>query len=97
MDDKLTDEQIAERLANLTGWEREGESITQTFELSDFTHALGFVVEVGVIAEAVWHHPNILMHGWNKVTVTSSSHDTGTVTKRDVDLAAKINETFAKR
>ncbi len=95
--DKLTDEEIGARLAKLTGWERDGDSIARTFELTDFTHALGFVVEVGVIAEAVWHHPNILMHGWNKVTVTCSSHDAGTVTKRDVDLADKINETFAKR
>jgi len=37
------------------------------------------------------------MHGWNKVTVTCSSHDAGTITKRDVDLADKVNETFAKR
>jgi 4a-hydroxytetrahydrobiopterin dehydratase len=97
MDDKLTDEEIAARLAKLDGWERDGNSIARTFELSDFTHALGFVVEVGVIAEGVWHHPNILMHAWNKVTVTCSSHDTGTITKRDVDLADKVNETFAKR
>ncbi len=95
--DKLTEEEITERLAKLPDWQREGDSISRTFELSDFTHALGFVVEVGVIAESVWHHPNISMHAWNKVTITSSSHDTGTITKRDVDLAGKIDETFAKR
>lgn len=97
MDDKLTDEQIDARLGKLPGWARKGESITKTYELSDFIHALGFVVEVGVNAEAVWHHPDIRIHGWNKVEITCSSHDAGTVTKRDVDLADKIEETFAKR
>lgn len=97
MDDRLTDEQIQERLAKLPGWERRENSIAKTYELSDFTHALGFVVEVGVNAEAVWHHPDIRMHDWNKVTISCGSHDLGTVTKRDVDLADKIEESFAKR
>ena len=95
--DKLNDGEITARLQKLTGWERTGERITKTYELSDFTHALGFVVEVGVIAESVWHHPDITLHGWNKVDITCSSHDAGTITKRDVDLADKIEEAFAKR
>jgi 4a-hydroxytetrahydrobiopterin dehydratase len=95
--DKLTEDEISARLGKLTGWQRKGEAITKTYELSDFTHAIGFVVEVGVIAEAVWHHPDITIHGWNKVDVTCSSHDAGTVTKRDVDLADKLDEAFAKR
>ncbi|MDQ2787881.1 MAG: 4a-hydroxytetrahydrobiopterin dehydratase [Chloroflexota bacterium] len=95
--DKLTGDEITARLEKLTGWERTGESITKTYELSDFTHALGFVVVVGMIAEAVWHHPDITLHGWNKVDITCRSHDAGTITKRDVDLADKIEEAFAKR
>lgn len=95
--DKLTDDEIAARLQRLSGWERKENAITKTYELSDFTHALGFVVEVGVIAEAVWHHPDITIHGWNNVGITCSSHDAGTITKRDVDLADKIEEAFAKR
>ncbi len=95
--DKLNDDEITARLEKLVGWVRKGASITKTYELSDFTHALGFVVVVGVIAEAVWHHPDITIHGWNKVDITCSSHDAGTITKRDVDLADKIEEAFAKR
>jgi 4a-hydroxytetrahydrobiopterin dehydratase len=95
--DKISGEEVDARLAKLPGWERKGEGIAKTYELSDFTHALGFVVEVGVIAEAVWHHPDIRMFGWNKVEITCSSHDAGTVTKRDVDLADKVEEAFGKR
>ena len=95
--DKLNDGEINARLEKLSGWERKGNGITKTYELSDFTHALGFVVEIGVIAEAVWHHPDITLRGWNKVDILCSSHDAGTITKRDVDLADKIEEAFAKR
>jgi 4a-hydroxytetrahydrobiopterin dehydratase len=90
--DKVPEEEITRRLATLNGWRREGETITKTFELKDFTRAIGFVVQVGILAEAVWHHPDILIHGWNKVDVTCASHDAGTVTKRDLDLATKIEE-----
>ncbi len=95
--DTLKDDEVTARLQTLAGWERKGGGIAKTYELSDFPHALGFVVEVGVIAEAVWHHPDITLHGWNKVDITCSSHDADAVTKRDVDLAAKIEEAFAKR
>ncbi len=95
--DRLNDDEITVRLGKLTGWERKGEHITKTYELGDFAHALGFVVVVGVIAEAVWHHPDITIHSWNKVDITCTSHDAGTITKRDVDLADKIEEAFAKR
>lgn len=95
--DVLKEDEISARLRKLPGWERKGEAISKTFELSDFTHAVGFVVEVGIIAEAVWHHPDITIRGWNKVEITCSSHDAGTVTKRDLDLADKIEETLAKR
>lgn len=95
--DKLNPDEITARLAKLPGWERQGEAIAKTYELSDFIHAVGFVVEIGMIAEAVWHHPDITIRGWNKVEITAASHDAGTVTKRDLDLAQKIDEAFAKR
>jgi 4a-hydroxytetrahydrobiopterin dehydratase len=90
--DKVPEAEITQRLATLNGWRREGESITKTFEMKDFTRAVGFVVQVGIIAEAVWHHPDIAIRGWNKVYITCSSHDAGSVTKRDLDLATKIEE-----
>jgi 4a-hydroxytetrahydrobiopterin dehydratase len=95
--DVLKEDEVNARLQKLPGWERKGEAISKTFEMSDFIHAVGFVVEVGMIAEGVWHHPDITIRGWNKVEITCSSHDAGTVTKRDLDLADKIEEALAKR
>jgi 4a-hydroxytetrahydrobiopterin dehydratase len=97
MNDEVTEDEITARLANLPDWKREGQCITRTYTMSDFAHALGFVVEVGVLAEAAGHHPDITLRGWNKVDITVSSHDTGALTKRDFDLADKIAAAHTKR
>jgi len=39
-----------ERLTDLPGWSREGEAITKTYKLRDFTSAMAFVNDVADIA-----------------------------------------------
>jgi 4a-hydroxytetrahydrobiopterin dehydratase len=46
---------------------------------------------VGEMAEGANHHPDILIHGWNKVRLTLSTHSEGKVTQADHDLAAGID------
>jgi len=50
-----------------------------------------FVNHMAEAAEAVNHHPDILIN-YNKVTLTLVSHDSGGVTQRDIKMAARINE-----
>ena len=45
----------------------------------------------GEMAEGANHHPDILIHGWNKVRLTLSTHPQGKVTQADHDLAAGID------
>lgn len=85
----LTDDEIMARLANLPGWERRGGAITKTYMLADFPAAVGFVVRIGMLAEAAWHHPDLTIH-WNRVGVTLSTHEAGGITEKDFDLAAKF-------
>lgn len=79
---KLSNDSIKEALDKLKGWNFEDDSIIKEFELKDFTAALGFVTQVGVQSEKADHHPNILMHSWNKVKITLSTHDEGGVRKK---------------
>ena len=37
------------------------------------------------------HHPDILIHSWNKVKITLSTHSEGGVTENDIKLASKID------
>ena len=43
------------------------------------------------MAEAANHHPDILVHGWNKVRLTLSTHSEGGVTDADLALAQQLD------
>ena len=86
----LNDEQIATGLEGRE-WRREGETITRDWRFADFGAAIAFVERVAEVAEASNHHPDILVHGWNKVRLTLSTHSEGKVTQADHDLAAGID------
>jgi 4a-hydroxytetrahydrobiopterin dehydratase len=88
----LADPEIEERLRSLAGWNREGEQITREWKLADFAAAIAFVNRVAELAEAANHHPDILIHGWNKVTLTLSTHSEGGLTGADFELAARLDE-----
>ncbi len=89
---KLTEQEIESRLrAGADRWTREGESIVREWRLKDFEAALGFVNRVGELAEATNHHPDILLHGWNKVRLTLSTHSEGGLTAADFELSARID------
>ena len=89
---KLNQDQINSKLSNFSGWSLENDSITKQFQLKDFIEALSFVNVVGLEAEKMDHHPDILMFAWNKVKITISTHSAGGVTKKDFSLAQKIEE-----
>tara|TARA_B100000029_G_scaffold512416_1_gene609028 strand:+ start:21993 stop:22274 length:282 start_codon:yes stop_codon:yes gene_type:complete len=93
MAQKLTDIQIEEGIAELTGWSIEGNSIQKSFSLEDHIVAMGFVNRIAMVAEVMNHHPEIQMV-YNKVAITLSTHDAGGVTELDLDLAQKIEAYF---
>jgi len=90
----LSDADIERGLAGMDGWRRgEGEpaSILRDFEFEDFAAALAFVQRVGGAAEEANHHRDILLHGWNKVRLTYSTHSEGGVTDADFTQAARVS------
>lgn len=88
----LKDEIIKEKLKNLSGWNYENNSIRKEFTLKDFSDAVALIIKIGFEAEKKDHHPDLLLHGWNKVTVTLSTHSEGGVTEKDINLAHQINK-----
>ena len=86
----LPDDQIAERLTGLEGWERSGDEIVKTFELPSFPEAIAFVTRVADRAEAADHHPDLDIR-YRKVRVALSTHDAGGITTKDFALAAEID------
>jgi 4a-hydroxytetrahydrobiopterin dehydratase len=101
----LNDAEIERRLADLPDWRRGGQqgaasageqapgeaAIARELAFADFREAVAFVNRVAEVAEAASHHPDILVHGWNKVRLTLSTHSAGGLTDADFELAAQLD------
>ena len=90
MADVLSDEEIGSRLES-SEWQREGEHIVRDWKFEDFKAAMAFVNSVADAAEQANHHPDILVHGWNKVRLSLTNHSAGGLTAADFEMAEKID------
>jgi 4a-hydroxytetrahydrobiopterin dehydratase len=89
--DPLTDKEIADGLAALAGWSHEGGTIRRTIKMPNFRGAIALVNRVADAAEAANHHPDIEIADYRLVTFRLTTHATGGLTRRDLDLAAEID------
>ena len=81
-------EEARARLTGLPGWQIEAGELAKTFQFKDFRAALGFVNQVGELAEAAGHHPDIDIR-YNRVRLALVTHDAGGLTAKDFDLAGR--------
>jgi 4a-hydroxytetrahydrobiopterin dehydratase len=79
------------RMGSEAVWREEGETLVRDYEFGDFRAAMAFVNRVAEVAEEVNHHPDILVHGWNKVRLTLTTHSEGRVTDNDRAMAQRID------
>jgi 4a-hydroxytetrahydrobiopterin dehydratase len=86
----LSEDRIVARLAELSGWTRDGKSIRKTFTFGDFKGSMAFVTRVALAAERMDHHPDMFV-SYSRVTLTLSTHDAGGLTDRDFDLAKIVD------
>jgi 4a-hydroxytetrahydrobiopterin dehydratase len=87
----LSDAEVHERLAGAGEWRLAGAAIERERKLADFAAAIAFVNAVAEVAEDANHHPDILVHGWNRVRLTLSTHSEGGLTGADFALATRID------
>ena len=86
----LTETEIQKKLVTVPDWKHEGKTIWCEKKLTGFKSALAFVNQVGELAEAMFHHPDILIHGYKNVRLTLTTHDAGGLTVMDFELAKRI-------
>jgi 4a-hydroxytetrahydrobiopterin dehydratase len=86
----LSDTDIEERLTG-SDWRREGDEIVRDWKFADFAEAMGFVNRVAEAAEEANHHPDILVHGWNKVRLSLTNHSEGGLTEPDFAMAERFD------
>ena len=88
--DKLSEAEVATKLAQLPGWALSEGRLTRTFQFEDFASAIGFMTAVAIHADRLDHHPN-WSNVYNRVEVTLWTHDVGGLTGLDFALATKMN------
>ena len=79
-------------LKQLDNWVLSDNNIEKNFKFRDFQQAMKFVNKVAGIAEDEGHHPDILIHNWNRVRLTLSTHAIKGLSENDFILAAKIDQ-----
>jgi 4a-hydroxytetrahydrobiopterin dehydratase len=72
-------------------WRREGDAIVRDLQFADFAEAMAYVNRVAELAEEANHHPDILVHGWNNVRLTLTTHSAGGLTDNDFAMARRID------
>src|ERR687898_3403588 len=92
---KLDANGVQERLGKLTGWTRDGDAIRRQYTFDGFAAAVAFVVRIGFDAEAADHHPDVLISGYKRVTLTFTTHSAGGLTIKDVTAAQAADRIFA--
>jgi 4a-hydroxytetrahydrobiopterin dehydratase len=78
-----------EMLKNLNDWKFNDNGIEKKFVFKNFSEALGFIVQVGILAEKQGHHPE-LFNVYSKVNIRLATHDADGLTDKDFNLAKAI-------
>lgn len=82
---------VRRELAGLAGWTGDPTGISRTAELGSFPAAIAVVDRIAVIAEELDHHPDMDIR-WRSVTFRCVTHSAGGLTRRDIELARRIDE-----
>ena len=90
MAELLSDDVITAKLEG-SEWKRSGDEIVREWTFNDFAEAMAFVNRVADQAEAANHHPDIFLHGWNKVRLALTNHSAGGLTDPDFEMAGRFD------
>lgn len=92
----LSDQEIRSRLTVLTGWKREGDFLTKTFEFESFMGGISFISRIARVAEGLQHHPDISVR-YTTIKLQIQTHSAGGITSKDFQLASAIERSSRKR
>ncbi len=85
----LTDEEVAQSIANLPGWRHQGGEIFKQYKFPTFMDAIAFIDRLADKADEANHHPDLENH-YNRVRVALHTWDENGITEKDIRLAHEI-------
>lgn len=88
----LSDDEVTTRLrSDLPGWSLVEGQIERTYRTPGWPTTLMLVNAIGYIAEAADHHPDLAV-GWDSVRVRLRTHHADGISRKDLELAKKVEE-----
>lgn len=91
MKKNLSEITIIKKLAQLSGWTFEKNSLKKSYVFKDFREAITFILRISYEAEELNHHPEIF-NCFNRVEIILNTHEAGNkVTQIDFDLAKAMD------
>ena len=93
-DPLLDPDEIAE-LGGLADWRIVDRSLVATFRAGSFTAGGQLAAAIAAAAAAADHHPDVDLRYPGLVCVLLTTHDSGGLTRRDVDLARIVSDLAA--
>ena len=87
----MTDSPALTPELSTAGWELpdDAKAITKTFRFRGFRDAMAWMMRAAFEAEHLNHHPE-WSNVYNRVEVRLTTHDTGGLTEKDIDLAQRM-------
>ena len=87
---KLTAAEIKTALATLPGWSVAAGKLHKEYKFPNFIQAFGFMATSAISIEKMDHHP-AWFNVYNRVSVDLATHDSGGITRKDVELAILLD------
>jgi 4a-hydroxytetrahydrobiopterin dehydratase len=82
---------IQNEISKLTNWQQNGIYLTRTIIFKSFRDALAMMQVIGLFCDEINHHPE-WKNVYNKLEIKLTTHDTGDISEKDIQLAKKIDD-----
>ena len=92
---RLSESEIETALRDAHGWTVVNGKLHREYQFPDFIHAFGFMATAAIAIEKKNHHPE-WFNVYNRVRVDLTTHDSGGITRKDVELAQTLDAIAAR-
>ena len=92
---KITHEEIKLALSRLGGWSVVDGKLHREYRFRDFVEAWSFMSAAALLIQQMDHHPE-WFNVYHTVRIDLVTHDAGGISRRDVELAEKLEALAAR-
>ncbi|RUT80080.1 4a-hydroxytetrahydrobiopterin dehydratase [Ancylomarina longa] len=76
------------------GWSEIDSKLIKNYVLTNFVEAINFINLIAESAENMDHHPDLKLYNYKNVRITLTTHSSGRITDKDIDLAKQVDQIY---